>query len=258
MGKKRIKKKVEPEQPKTKIMVACVNNSGFRNEYSVNAMFSIGWFLGAVGIQAESYTYDAHPISVARNEAVEDFLKDESFTHLFFIDSDSVPNADIVYRLLQHDKPVVSGWYLSRAKSGLPVVLKIIAKALPKCLSCIAKKPKKFPEWRAYTLSELLTLPKEKKSGLIKVDGVGAGALLIRRDALPHLEKPYFYEDHLNPHSFGEDLWFGVNCKIHRVPIYIDLQAFVSHFMFGIIDMRHVKALIAREKKRSLTKKVLG
>lgn len=248
-------RKTKPKQPV--VMVACVNNSGFVNEYTKNAMFGIGWYLGAMGVKAISYTFDDHPISLARNVAVEEFLKNERLTHLFFIDSDSVPRADIVTRLLQYDKPITSGWYLSRSRSGLPVVLKITAKAMPKCLKCLISKPKKFPEWRAYTLTELLTAPKDKKTGLVKVDGVGAGALLLRRDAFDKLEKPYFYEDHLNPHSFGEDLYFGLNCKIHKVPIYVDLNAFVSHWTFGLIDMRHVKALLERAKRGKQLRKVL-
>jgi len=246
-------KKEKAKQPM--VMICCVNNSGFRNEYSTNSMFGIGWFLGANGIKAASYTFDSHPISVARNEACEVFMKSKEFTHIFFIDSDSVPKADIIIRLLQHDKPIVSGWYLSRAGSGLPVVLKIVAKNTPKCLPCIIKKPKTFPEWKAYTLQELLTAPKEKKTGLVKVDAVGAGALLISREALSHLEKPYFYEDHLNVHSFGEDLFFGLNCKFNKVPIYIDLNAFVSHFTWGLIDMRHVKMLIQRAQKQARMQK---
>lgn len=254
MGKKKVKK--EKELPM--VFVACVNNSGFRSEYATNGMFGMGWFLGANGIKAASYTFDSHPISVARNEACEVFLKNKAFTHIFFIDSDSVPKADIIIRLLQHDKPIVSGWYLSRAGSGLPVVLKIITKNTPKCLSCIIKKPKLFPEYKAYKLQELLTLPKEKTTGLIKVDAVGAGALLISREALSHLEKPFFYEDHIHPHGFGEDTFFGLNCKFNKVPIYIDLNAFVSHFTWGLIDMRHVKALIERSKRQSQIKRTFN
>lgn len=247
--------KQKKKESKPIVMVCCVNNSGFRSEYAVNGMFGMGWFLGASGIKASSYTFDEHPISVARNIAVDTFLNKTEFTHLFFIDSDSVPRADIIIRLLQHDKPIVAGWYLSRAGSGLPVVMKIMAKNTPKCLSCIIKKPKMFPDYKAYMLQELLTAPKEKKSGLVKVDAVGAGALLIRRDALEKLEKPYFYESNVFKQKFGEDLFFGLNCKIHRVPIYVDLNAFVSHFTWGLIDMRHVKALLARAKKQKQMQK---
>lgn len=215
---------------------------------SCNAMMGMGWFLGASGIQAASYTFDEHPISKARNMAVEAFLAAKQFTHLFFIDSDTVPKSDIIIRLLKYDLPVVSGWYLSRSGSGLPVVLKITGDT-PATLNSIKLNPDKFPEYRAFKLTELLSAPKEK-NGLIKVDGVGAGALLIKREALSHLSKPYFFEDPINPKGFGEDLYFGLNCKVNNIPIYVDLNAFCEHFGWGLIGMRHVKAIIQMEQRK--------
>jgi len=250
---KKKNKKVKKQLPM--VMLVTVNNKGFVNEYTANARFSIGWVLGANGIKSIAYTYDAHPISLARNLAVEEFLKSPA-THLFFLDSDSVPKADIVLRLLQYDKPVTSGWYLDRGGHGLPVVLRIIAKVMPKCMKCLIKEPKKFPDWRAYKLGELLTIPKEKKTGLVKVDGVGAGALLIKREVFSHLEKPYFYEDHLNVRGFGEDLWFGVNCKVHKIPIYVDINALVEHWSWGLIGERHVKAILQRDMKQQMEEKM--
>lgn len=249
----------QPIEDRPSVMVVCVNNSGMRNEYSCNAMYGMGWVLGSAGIKTLSYTFDAHPISLARNEAVKEFLESPfKFTHLFFIDSDSVPKADIIVRLLQHKKPVASGWYLDRGGHGLPVVLKIIAKNTPKCVACLVKHPEKFPEWRAYKLDELLIGQKEKNSSLVKVDGVGAGCLLIERDVFSKLEKPYFYEDHLSVHSFGEDLWFGLNCKVHRIPIYVDLNALVEHWSWGLIGERHVKALLQKSIRDKMQAKAQG
>ena len=115
--KKKVSKKEVVERPS--VMVVCVNNSGMRSEYACNAMYGMGWVLGSAGIKTLSYTFDAHPISLARNEAVKEFLESPyKFTHLFFIDSDSVPKADIIIRLLQHKKPVTSGWYLMPPLAG--------------------------------------------------------------------------------------------------------------------------------------------
>lgn len=238
------------------VSIACVNNSGFRNEYSANGMFGIGWMLGASGIKAVSGTYDSYPISVARNEAIEEFLKNSELTHIFFIDSDSVPKADIIVRLLQYDKPIVSGWYLSRAGTGLPVIMKIVGNTRPKIKEVI-QNSETFPKWQAYTLEEFLTLPKDKETGLVQVDGCGAGALLIKREVFSHLSKPYFHEDHLKSHSFGEDLFFGYNCKLNKVPIHIDTNAFCEHFSWGLIGMRHVQAIIRRNRQIANQKQIM-
>lgn len=254
--KKKSKKPKQSKKESPVVLVATVNNSGFTNEYTTNAKAMVMWMLGAYGVKAVCKTYDSHPISLAREEAIEEFLNTKHvegekkgqpiYNFIFFMDSDSVPQADIVYRLLQHDVPVASGWYSSRG-SALPVILKIVGKNLPKNMGEVLKDPEKFPKWQAMRYSEFLTLKKDKK-GLVKVDGCGAGALLIRYDVLSHLDKPYFYEDHLRPHSFGEDLWFGLNCKIHGIDIKIDTSAFVGHWAWGVIGMRQVQQFIKQEQ----------
>lgn len=51
----------------------------------------------------------------ARNILTARFLKNESATHLLFIDADIAFNPDSVFRLLEHDKPVISGVYAKKA-----------------------------------------------------------------------------------------------------------------------------------------------
>jgi len=252
--------------------------------------------LGANGIRAIFRTYDEHPIGVARCVAVDEFLKSKSctkcgkllttdkcsvcnvptqqFDYIYFWDSDNVPNPNIVNRLLSYDEPVVSGWYLSRStvSGGLPVILKITDKKLPKKMEDILKEQAMsyyygvknenqpwtvtgFPTWEAMRLSEFMTLKLDKK-GLRTVDGVGAGALLIKREVFPHLERPYFLEDYLFNRSFGEDLWFSLNCKIHGIPIKVDPQSFVGHFAFGVIDSRHLKQFLRNEITKDQTQKI--
>lgn len=248
MPKQKTVKEEKLPQPKAVVLIATPNNSGLRSEYAVNAMMSLCWVAGAYGIQIINGTYDEHPISLSRNIACEEFVKSEKITHILFIDSDCVPNHDMLMKLLSHDVPIISGWYLSRQGSGLPVAFKIEGQT-PQSMSEILKDNTKFPKWRAYRLDEFLTLPKDKK-GLIQVDGVGAGALLIKREALSHLSKPLFLEDSSQKYGYGEDLWFSLNCKIAKTPIYVDLNCFCKHWTWGLIDMRHVQALLQRAKQQ--------
>ena len=254
---KKIEEKVitpeQPPKPKAIVLISCPNNTGFRNEYSVNAMIHLGWVCGAYGVQIIAGTYDEHPISVARNMACEEMLKNDKITHLFFVDSDCVPDPDIILKFLSYDLPVVSGWYLSRKGSGLPVVFKLEEWIKGDNMTEIVNDKTLFPKWRAYRLEELLVLPKEK-NGLTKVDGVGAGCLLIKRETLSHLDQPYFYEDNTKKYGFGEDLFFSLNCKVHGIPIYVDLNKFCKHWTWGLIDIRHVQALLQRSKQEQQTK----
>jgi len=239
------------------VMVACMNNSGYCSEYRANSMFGLGWFLAANGIKAKSGTWDFHPISLSRNVAIKNFLEEKRFTHIFFIDSDNMPeHPAAIVRLLSYDEPIVCGWYLSRKNPRLPVVLKIEGKYSPKSMREVIRSAKRFPKWRALKLGELMTLKKDKK-GLVQVDGVGAGCMLIKREALSHLEQPYFYEDPINPDSFGEDLFFGLNCKIHKVPIKVDLNVFCGHFSWGIIGKKHLINFIRQEQALEAQKKLL-
>lgn len=252
---KKMEEKVEqPNKPKAIVLISCPNNTGMRNEYSVNAMIHLAWVCGAYGVQIIAGTYDECPISIARNMACEEMLKNPKITHLFFVDSDCVPDPDTILKFLSYDLPVVSGWYLSRQGSGLPVVFKLENIATGEySVKRYIEKRELFPKWRNYKLDELLTLPKEK-NGLTKVDGVGAGCLLIKREALSHLDQPYFYEDNTKKHGFGEDLFFCLNCKLHDIPVYVDLNKFCKHWTFGLIDMRHVQALLQRSRQEQQTK----
>ncbi|TFH72400.1 hypothetical protein E3V39_12530 [Gammaproteobacteria bacterium LSUCC0112] len=55
------------------------------------------------------------PVDRARNTIVEQFLQTkvgvdkQHFTHLFMIDSDTIPEEDALARLLSHDKEIVTG-----------------------------------------------------------------------------------------------------------------------------------------------------
>ena len=160
-GKKKANKK---KQDLPVVLLATVNNSGMTNEYTANAKAMVMWMLGAYGVKAICKTYDAHPISLAREEAIEEFLNSKHvegekkgqpiYSHLAFLDSDSVPSPDLFYRLLQHNEPVTSGWYSSRG-SALPVILKIVGEKLPNNMDEILKDSSKFPEWQAILMPHL-------------------------------------------------------------------------------------------------------
>lgn len=241
---------VQPDELKEKgpfVMVACPNGLAFRNEYSVNAMFMLGWHLAANGIRAISKTYDEHPLSIARNMTVADVLKAKEVTHLFFVDSDVVLPLDIVTRFIKHNQPIVSGWYLSR-KSQNPVAGDFIENPTTKTYESIRAVPDQFPKTKSYTLPELLTKTKEK-TGLIKVGYVGLGCMLIKREVLEtlsHPNRPLFYEDRVTQHGFSEDLYFALICAQNQIPLQIDSAAFCPHFTFGLIDQRHVAAIMQR------------
>ena len=84
---------MQAKQDLVKIQPVTVNNSGFLNLYSAMQWATMMYITGKQGITCKSFkAYDLHPISYARNMAVQEFLQDPSATHLFFLDSDVVPS----------------------------------------------------------------------------------------------------------------------------------------------------------------------
>ena len=222
-----------------KVFVVTPSNIGYRNEYCVHGMFSNAWNLGKAGIEAVSRTYDEHPISVARNTSVRDFLTQKElkdFSHILFVDGDSVLQPTTACYLLERKKDVVSGYYLSRKGTGLPVIMKQKSKR-PLC------HLDNFNDYQALTLKEFYILP--HKDQLVEVDAVGAGCLLVSRKAMEKISDPWFLEWHegMKPdmHRFGEDLWFCENARKARFQIDIDRRCFTGHIAWTVLDDRYVK-----------------
>jgi len=179
------------------------------NNYTALALSSLMYIAGVKGIPCrEIRCHDQHPISLARNTAVKEFMEDKNNTHLFFVDSDVIPPIDVIPRLLKHDKMVVSGWYILRGN----------------------QQPSVFNQQKhgwEHVSRESLTKYKDK--GLIPVDGTGAGCLMIKREVFDIINQPYFLETP-DGKGVGEDLYFGMNCKKHNIPIYVDPTISARHF----------------------------
>ena len=159
--------------------------------------------------------YDQHPISVARNLAVDEFMKEKENTHLLFIDDDIVVPIDIIPRLLRHDKLVVGGWYILRG-NRLPSVF----------------MAGKFGGYVQVSQQELVKA--RRKQPLLPVDGNGAGCLLIQREVFNILDKPYFLEMD-GAQGCGEDLYFFQKCRRFGIPTYCDPNLFCNHHHFILL-----------------------
>lgn len=150
----------------------------------------------------------------ARNAAAMNCLE-SGCDYLFFLDSDVVPPADAVERLIARNVPVVSGVYARRSPpESLPVAMK-------------------NGQWLP---------PKLPKNKLIDVDVVGAGCLLVHRDVLkrlppldPQRGKHWFdwrvdMRSTLPPgEAMSEDYTFCLHCRRHGIPVYLDTGVVCVH-----------------------------
>lgn len=135
------------------------------------------------------------PYDMGRNMACQAVLNGE-FQWLFFLDSDVIPPADTIHRLIKHGLPIASGVYHRRSPpAGIPVMMKPVG------------------QWVA-------SYP---ANSLIEVDVVGAGCLLIHRSVIEKLR------DNPDPKRPGK-LWFDwrVDMRGHAP----DLECLSEDFSF--------------------------
>lgn len=176
------------------------------------------------------FTFKVAPVQRARNEIVRFFLSERKnnkgevvpkFTHLLFVDSDTLPPRDAIFRLLDADKDVVTGvtpmlqYDKESATWG----------TLDNCFT--------HQEDDAGADGGKRTFAVVRNTGLKKIWRCGASCLLIKREVFEKLEKPYFDtildEDGIKTKK-SEDLYF---CdKVHEagMEIWCDTSVICNHF----------------------------
>ena len=90
----------------------------------VTSIFNLTWHSAGFGLKNVLHMRSESLITRARNKIVREFLNDEQYTHLFFIDSDIRFTPQAVCRLLLADRDIVAGVYPMKSfnwpAEGLP------------------------------------------------------------------------------------------------------------------------------------------
>ncbi len=144
----------------------------------------------------------------ARNTLVKRALDDGS-DWLLFLDDDHVFAPDLLLNLLAHDKPVVSALYVLRGGSHEPVALQKTE--------------------NAYEPIDLTQLPGE---GLLKVDAVGCGGLLVRSEVFRAIsDEPDWFSYGHDQHGWtaSEDVIFCEKVANAGYDIFVDLASPMGH-----------------------------
>ena len=134
----------------------------------------------------------------------------EGYDYLYCADQDVIPPRDILERLLEHKKDVISGMYFNKGKEGEPYP--------------VVKMPdetfEKDGRVRLPTQEEINTL------GLVRVALTGTGCLLIHRPVLQRIK--FRNELHL---PVWDDTNFAVDCKKLGITMYADLSIMCEHLI---------------------------
>lgn len=149
------------------------------------------------------------PIDMSRNEIVRSAL-DAGVDYVFFLDTDVVVPPDTIIRLMNHNLPIVSGVYYTRAPPIEPCVWREIA---PSGKQAIAFQP----------------------GQMIEADFIGAGCLLIHTSVFKNLKRPFFEWSlsFLDPENPGvgrsEDFEFCKKVRERGYKIMVDTSIQCRH-----------------------------
>ena len=142
---------------------------------------------------------------------------DDDFTHYLFVDADVVPTIDVVKRLLSLDLDIVSAAYKSR-EQGYSFVGGV------------------FRVNDDGVVMNALKL-KSDSEGLMEVDWVGGGCVLIKKKVFEKTPFPWFNYPIVEVEKNGqlhrkliyEDVGFCMNVKEAGFKVYIDCDTQVKH-----------------------------
>jgi|PlaIllAssembly_1097288.scaffolds.fasta_scaffold00047_4 GT2 family glycosyltransferase len=150
----------------------------------------------------------AHGQSPARNRnlIIKQALEHEC-THIMFLDDDIEPPKDIIPRLLEHDKDIVTGLYLMRNFPHQPIIF-ADTKDDGRCLH-------KFLQ------------PGER--GLVPIVNCGLGAALIKIEVFKTMPQPWITLGEAEPDHWCDDISFFNRARKLGFELFCDLDVHVGH-----------------------------
>jgi len=143
-------------------------------------------------------------LPMARNYLHKRFLESDA-NWMVMLDSDVLPPADFLKKLMAHNLPIVGGWYKKKGGNSEPVVYDYVEES----------GKDGYYWWR---------IRKKPGRGLEKVDGAGAGCWLLQKKVAEAIgEQPYEME------KGGEDMDFCMKIKKAGFDIHIDWDIACAH-----------------------------
>ncbi|MBI2105459.1 hypothetical protein HYT56_01315 [Candidatus Woesearchaeota archaeon] len=145
----------------------------------------------------------------SRNILRQKFL-DGNYDYFLSLEQDVIPPKDIIERLLQHKKRVVTGIYFNyiNTKKGTELA------------------PVVWSKINMETEERYFISPSELNKGLKRIAMSGLGCILIHKSVL---EKMKFRYEKQYP-SF-DDIFFGLDCRENKINIYADTNIICKHLI---------------------------
>ena len=160
--------------------------------------------------------YDSSTILLNQREKLIEKAKEVKSDYVLWLDSDMMFPSTTALRLLEHNKDIIACNYMKRTKGDKTVAYTDVS------------------DWDTW-------LPLDKIDGLVKVEGVGMGCMLMKTNVFSKLIKPYFEFTYKEDSQdwYGED--FNLLAKLRKLghDVYIDtvLSKDIKHignYAFGV------------------------
>ncbi|MBI2508198.1 glycosyltransferase [Candidatus Woesearchaeota archaeon] len=135
---------------------------------------------------------------------------DGNYDYFLSLEQDVIPPKDVIERLLQHKKRVVTGVYFNyiNTKKGVELAPVVWSKVN------LEKEERYFLK------------PSELNRGLIKIAMSGVGCILMHRSVLEKIK--FRYE---KQYPAFDDIFFGLDCRDNKIEIYADTNMICRHLI---------------------------
>lgn len=230
----------DPSIPKVAVLVPC--NDALRPKTHAALEQMVAWTRQQGGVVVYQPRVTGHSLlPKVRNDMVEEVYRDpRPFTHILFVDSDIVPDADYLVRLLAHKQDVVGTLCTRRSDPPIPNMFDFDAEA------------GQFSMVRSWG------------PGLRQAASAGTGMILISKNALDKAAEAYIqclHEQFVGfgvpekivaarrkvweasregewfemlsrangAQKWGEDVSFCWKCRLAGVPVYVDTDLLPLH-----------------------------
>lgn len=190
-------------------VLMCIPYTGYIPPQAAYSLPAMACYARSKGIEIDMLPIGMSLIYTARENAVKTMLQGD-YDALLFIDSDMVVPMDLLVRLLEHDKDIVSG---------------LAFKRFPPYEPCIFKKcDRDGTEF-------YFDYPK----GLVEIQGVGMACTLIKRKVFENVLQPWFFPEP----KIGEDLAFCIRAREQGFKIYCDTTLICGHCNTEVVTEAH-------------------
>jgi hypothetical protein len=175
------------------------------------------YYLGGVEIRGTSISTSRN-LGINRGESDATTQRLTGFDYFLSLDADIVFTSKDIKALIAHDKDIVSGAYTYRGNTSKYVAGNFDNRGI---------------------ITDGGFADKALRHGLERVDFVGAGFLLIKRDALNRMAYPWFYESIISyldngipkAQIVGDDIGFCLGAQRAGFDIYCDFDCAVEHII---------------------------